>query len=205
MIDPAHLPRIPKSAPSRIADADRRALRPAAVSRARRARTRTSAKPGCPARTPEAYVQRVARAKAVFGADLHRARGQSVARPVLAADTTLDLDGEIIGKPTRRSGCGRDSDAAFRSQPSRVDRHRRGARRARRAPPVDQRGALSRTERRGDSPLRAERRTDGQGRRLRHPGPRRDVHRGDHGSHSGIVGLPLCETALLLRDFGYPL
>ena len=25
------------------------------------------------------------------------------------------------------------------------------------------------------------------------------------GSHSGIVGLPLCETALLLRDFGYPL
>jgi septum formation protein len=26
-----------------------------------------------------------------------------------------------------------------------------------------------------------------------------------HGSHSGIVGLPLCETALLLREFGYPL
>ncbi len=25
------------------------------------------------------------------------------------------------------------------------------------------------------------------------------------GSHSGIVGLPLCETALLLREFGYPL
>ena len=24
------------------------------------------------------------------------------------------------------------------------------------------------------------------------------------GSHSGIVGLPLCETALLLRQFGYP-
>jgi septum formation protein len=24
------------------------------------------------------------------------------------------------------------------------------------------------------------------------------------GSHSGIVGLPLCETALLLRRFGYP-
>ena len=23
------------------------------------------------------------------------------------------------------------------------------------------------------------------------------------GSHSGIVGLPLCETALLLRQFGY--
>jgi septum formation protein len=25
------------------------------------------------------------------------------------------------------------------------------------------------------------------------------------GSHSGIVGLPLCETACLLRDFGYPI
>jgi septum formation protein len=25
------------------------------------------------------------------------------------------------------------------------------------------------------------------------------------GSHSGIVGLPLCETALLLREFGYPI
>jgi septum formation protein len=25
------------------------------------------------------------------------------------------------------------------------------------------------------------------------------------GSHSGIVGLPLCETALLLKEFGYPL
>ena len=25
------------------------------------------------------------------------------------------------------------------------------------------------------------------------------------GSHSGIVGLPLCETALLLRHFGYPI
>jgi septum formation protein len=25
------------------------------------------------------------------------------------------------------------------------------------------------------------------------------------GSHSGIVGLPLCQTALLLREFGYPL
>ena len=24
------------------------------------------------------------------------------------------------------------------------------------------------------------------------------------GSHSGIVGLPLCETAMLLRTFGYP-
>src|ERR1019366_4587200 len=51
-----------------------------------------------PGETPEAYVQRVARAKAVFGAGLIAQR-PIVARPVLAADTTLDLDGEIIGKP----------------------------------------------------------------------------------------------------------
>ncbi|HTY03885.1 MAG TPA: Maf family protein, partial [Rhodocyclaceae bacterium] len=25
------------------------------------------------------------------------------------------------------------------------------------------------------------------------------------GSHSGIVGLPLCETSMLLRHFGYPI
>ena len=51
-----------------------------------------------PGETPEAYVQRVARAKAQFGADL-LARRPLVSHPILAADTTLDLDGEIIGKP----------------------------------------------------------------------------------------------------------
>jgi hypothetical protein len=47
-----------------------------------------------PGEIPEAYVQRVARAKAEFGADLI-ARRAIVARPVLAADTTLDLDGDM--------------------------------------------------------------------------------------------------------------
>ena len=51
-----------------------------------------------PGETPDAYVVRVARAKAAFGADLV-GRRSIVARPVLAADTTLDVDGEVVGKP----------------------------------------------------------------------------------------------------------
>ncbi len=44
------------------------------------------------------YVERVARAKAAHGARLLTLR-QLPAAPVLSADTTLALDGEIIGKP----------------------------------------------------------------------------------------------------------
>ena len=48
---------------------------------------------------PLDYVQRVARAKAEYGwrvVTLRKLRLQ----PVLAADTTLEFDGQIIGKPT---------------------------------------------------------------------------------------------------------
>jgi septum formation protein len=48
--------------------------------------------------TPEVYVQRVARAKATFGASLLMQRHMP-RRLLLAADTTIDLDGEVIGKP----------------------------------------------------------------------------------------------------------
>src|ERR1035437_6128552 len=51
-----------------------------------------------PDETPEAYVVRVACAKAVHGTRLISER-HMLPRPLLAADTTLDLDGEIIGKP----------------------------------------------------------------------------------------------------------
>lgn len=47
---------------------------------------------------PVAYVERVARAKAEYGQSLLSLR-RLMQRPVLAADTTLALDGEIIGKP----------------------------------------------------------------------------------------------------------
>jgi septum formation protein len=157
-----------------------------------------------PGEVPEAYVQRVARAKAGFAAGL-LAHRRLVAGPVLAADTTLDLDGEIIGKPqdeadaeailTRLSGRNhRVLTAIAMAQGERLE-HRLSIsevrfrqlnadeirRYVRSGEPMDKAGAYGI-----------------QGRAamfIEHI----------EGSHSGIVGLPLCETALLLREFGYPL
>lgn len=47
---------------------------------------------------PVAYVERVARAKAIHGLRIVEERRLPM-RPVLSADTTLELDGQIIGKP----------------------------------------------------------------------------------------------------------
>jgi len=47
---------------------------------------------------PQAYVLRIARAKAELGRRQVASRGR-VGLPVLAADTTVVLDGEILGKP----------------------------------------------------------------------------------------------------------
>jgi septum formation protein len=53
------------------------------------------------AEAPDAYVERVARAKAEAGWKLLRLRNLPLA-PVLAADTTVALGGAILGKPTDR-------------------------------------------------------------------------------------------------------
>lgn len=51
-----------------------------------------------PGEDPETYVQRVAAAKAAGG--IERVLLRALPRkPVLSADTTLEVDGEIIGKP----------------------------------------------------------------------------------------------------------
>ena len=157
-----------------------------------------------PGETPDDYVIRVARAKATFGADLV-ARRSIVARPVLAADTTLDVDGEVVGKPRNAE----EAEAILARLSGR--RHR-----------VLTAVAVAR----GD---RIEHRLSASDVHFRVLGAdeiRRYVHSGEpmdkagaygiqgraavfvermEGSHSGIVGLPLCETALLLRDFGLPL
>jgi len=157
-----------------------------------------------PGETPDAYVQRVARAKAEFGAELIARRG-IVARPVLAADTTLDFDGEVIGKPRDEA----DAEAILARLSGRSHR-------------VLTAIAMARGE-------RVEHRLSVSEVRFRAIGAdeiRRYVQSGEpmdkagaygiqgraalfieeiRGSHSGIVGLPLCETALLLREFGYPL
>ena len=51
--------------------------------------------------TPAAYVRRLAAEKAAEVARRQRAQGDS--RPVLAADTTVVLDGEPLGKPADRN------------------------------------------------------------------------------------------------------
>jgi septum formation protein len=50
----------------------------------------------------DSYAERIAREKAVCGARVLLARSQ-VFRPVLAADTVVVVDGEVLGKPTSRT------------------------------------------------------------------------------------------------------
>ncbi|WP_265945701.1 Maf family protein [Dechloromonas sp. A34] len=51
-----------------------------------------------PGEDPVAYVERIARAKAEHGLKIIYERKLPL-RPVLSADTTLELEGQIIGKP----------------------------------------------------------------------------------------------------------
>jgi len=153
--------------------------------------------------TVEAYVRRVAIAKATHATRLIEQR-KLVIRPVLAADTTLDVDGEIIGKPkdgteavailTRLSGrkhrvltaiavahesrveCALSaSDVWFRSLTEAEILNYVAT-----GESMDKAGAYGLQ---GRAALFVE---------------------NICGSPSGIIGLPLCETALLLRSFGYP-
>ena len=157
-----------------------------------------------PGEAPEDYVQRVARAKAAFGARLLTQR-PLVARALLAADTTLDLDGEIIGKPqdeadaeailTRLSGRShRVLTAIAMAKEERVE-HRLSISEVRFRPLSNE--EIRRYVRSGE-PMDKAGAYGIQGRAAMFIEEIR-------GSHSGIVGLPLCETTLLLREFGYPL
>jgi septum formation protein len=157
-----------------------------------------------PGEAPEAYVVRVARIKAMFGVDLIASRA-IVVRPVLAADTTLDLDGEIIGKPRDEADA-----AAILARLSGRSHRVLTAIAVARDERIEHRLSISDVRFR---PLSAEeiRRYVQSGEPMDKAGAygiqgRAAMFIEDiKGSHSGIVGLPLCETAMLLRDFGYPL
>ena len=157
-----------------------------------------------PGETPEAYVVRVARIKAEFGAGLLASR-KVVPRAVLAADTTLDLDGGIIGKPKDEA----DAEAILTRLSGRSHRVLTAIAMARDAR-VEHRLSISEVRFR---PLSVEeiRRYVQSGEPMDKAGAygiqgRAAMFVEDiKGSHSGIVGLPLCETALLLKEFGYPL
>ncbi len=151
-----------------------------------------------------AYVVRVALAKAERGtriAGLRRLRSQ----PVLAADTTLDVDGQIIGKP-------RDSEDAkgiLRRLSGRAHRVLTAV-----AVACDGRieTSVSSSEVHfcvlDEAQIRSYVAT---GEPLDKAGAYGIQGRGGQfvahlvGSYSGVMGLPLYETAALLRRFGYPL
>ena len=162
-----------------------------------------------PGEAPNAYVQRIAIAKASHGARLLSFR-KLPPHPVLAADTTIDLDGEVIGKPSDVRDAtkilGRLSGRTHRvltavtvalptasTGPQRVEtllsvsevRFRELAadeirRYVQSGEPMDKAGAYGIQ---GRAAIFVE-----------------EIR----GSYSGIVGLPLCETAILLRKF-FPL
>ena len=150
---------------------------------------------------PGAYVERVARAKAEAGWQLVVAR-RLPRLPVLAADTTVVLAGEILGKPDdnaharrmleRLSGAthevltavavAQDTRIATALSASTVEFRELDGAEIRRyvatGEPLDKAGAYAI-----------------QGRAA-------VFARAIRGSYSGIVGLPLYETAGLLREFG---
>ena len=151
---------------------------------------------------PAAYVERVTRAKAAQGLALIRER-HLIAHPVLSADTTLEVDGEIIGKPDSPSHAesilhrlsGRThrvitgvavadrlrcdyvasvSEVRFRPLAQDEIRHYILS-----GEPMDKAGAYGIQGRAGLFVAHIA------------------------GSYSGIMGLPLCETGELLKTFGF--
>jgi septum formation protein len=153
--------------------------------------------------TPERYVERVALAKACVGARCLTNR-KLPRRLVLAADTAIDVDGRIIGKPASVN----DACDILRQLSGRNHR-------------VLTAVALSDGER-IQSRLSA---SEVKFCPLSENDIRRYVATGEpmdkagaygiqghaaafvmeiHGSYSGIMGLPLFETASLLEVFGYP-
>lgn len=153
--------------------------------------------------TPEAYVVRVAQAKAQGGLRRLLTRGLPV-HPVLSADTTLDVDGEIIGKPRDEA----DAFAVLKRLSGRTHRvltavavatdhrceHRLSISEVRFAELDD---TLLRHYVASGEPMDKAGAYGIQGRAGMFVSEIR-------GSYTGIVGLPLYETAELLRAFGYP-
>jgi len=156
-----------------------------------------------PGEAPDVYALRVATAKAQHGSALLQARRLQI-RPVLAADTTLDVAGEIIGKPVD------DADAT-----AILGRLSGRGHRVLTAIAMVHNGSIE--QRLSVSEVRFRTLNAAEIQRYVASGEPRDKAGAYgiqgfaamfieeiRGSHSGIVGLPLCETALLLREFGYP-
>ena len=156
-----------------------------------------------PGETPEDYVVRVTLAKAQAG--LRRIRERHlIPHPVLAADTTVEVDGSVIGKPEHEA----DAVAILQRLSGRSHRVLTAVALA----DIDCTEHLLNVSEVRFRPLENEeiRRYVASGEPLDKAGAYGIQGRAAvfveemRGSYTGIMGLPLCETALLLRRFGYP-
>ncbi|HRF06384.1 Maf family protein [Accumulibacter sp.] len=149
-----------------------------------------------------AYVERVARNKASLGWRIVNWRGLLL-QPVLAADTTIELAGELIGKPLDVD----DAQRILRRLSGQTHRVLTAI-----AVSFDERTELLRSI----SEVRFRELDDDEITRYVASGEPMDKAgaygiqgRGavfvEHlaGSYTGVMGLPLCETAQLLKRFGY--
>jgi septum formation protein len=157
-----------------------------------------------PGEDAETYVQRVTLAKAEAGVlRVHQRHLRPY--PVLAADTTVELNGVILGKPAD------DADAAAMLA-------RLSGRTHRVLTAVAVADENHWEHRLSVSEVRFRALDPGEIRRYVLTGEPRDKAGAYgiqgraamfieeiHGSYTGIMGLPLFETAQLLKQFGYPL
>ena len=156
-----------------------------------------------PGEDPHVYVARVAREKGAFAWNILQMRRQPL-RPVLTADTTVTIDGEILGKPAdnaqaiamleRLSGRTHQVLTSVAVHAERVDEQVTQVSNVRfaRLTPAQIRAYCATTE-----PYD---KAGGYGIQ----GLAALFVEHIEGSHSGIMGLPLFETANLLRKAGYP-
>lgn len=156
-----------------------------------------------PEEYPDAYVQRVCREKAEAGYSLLKLRNLP-SFPVLAADTTVTLDGKIFGTPESA-----EQAAEMLRQLSGREHQVLSAVAVAMNEHIEV--ALSR------STVRFATLSEERIRRYLHTREYCDKAGGygiqgfagafiEHlsGSYSGVMGLPLCETVELLRRFDYP-
>ena len=155
-----------------------------------------------PGESPVDYVERVTRAKAMHGLRLVEERRLPM-RPVLAADTTLELDGQIIGKPVDMA----DAAAILRRLSGRTHRVLTGV-------AIDHQ---RRTEYiLSTSEVRFRHIDDEEIRHYVISGEPMDKAGAygiqgraglfiEHlsGSYTGVMGLPVCETGELLKKLGF--
>ena len=156
-----------------------------------------------PCESPEVYVQRLSQEKARAGYSALQLR-RLPSRPVLAADTTVTFDGKILGKPE-------DSDAAAAMLRALSGREHQ----------VLTAVAVARGEHvevmLSTSTVRFTRLSEARIHRYLQTREYTDKAGGygiqgqagafiEHidGSYSGVMGLPLFETAVLLQRFDYP-